>query len=89
MNEMKNPAGLCAVALIWTALGSGVALIGGCEYICSECTNTSATTSSEPESVPAATATEKIVLEFEPALDGDADMRFIQTASIDSSHSSR
>ena len=94
MNIMKIPAGLGATAVLSAALGAGL-LLGGCEYVCSSCSDSTSTTSSESEPVKAPAKTSKlesgyqIDMGIDPVLDGDADMMLIQIAAIDSSQSSR
>ena len=95
MNIMKIPAGLGATAVLSAALGTGLLLLGGCEYICSSCEDSTSTTSAESEPVKEPTETSRFESDYQidmgidPVLDGDADMMLVQIAAIDSSQSSR
>jgi len=96
MDKMKIPAGLRGLLLL-TITGSSFALIGGCEYMCSECTESSSTSVNQGERPADQVAGTPAQLEpsmgtgmdIDPELDGDADMKLVQMASTDSSQSSR
>lgn len=95
MNTVIFPVGFRASAMASVTLGACFMLLGGCEYICCDCaeSSTEATTESAPAPVETNTAKAESDYSFmmgaDPDLDGDADMMLVQIAPTDASQSSR